>query len=97
MQLFYFPCKIERGGFSSERTFEVTVPSGDKLLGAVGVEYLRDRSRRPLDNDTPSSGDAIPGFVQCRVLKQVDAHTSLVEFPSADITQVQRDELVSLN
>ena len=50
---YFIPCVIERGGFSSERTFEIKMHDGGKLVGTANVEYLRTESRTVLDENSP--------------------------------------------
>ena len=88
MQTVFAKCKIERGGFSSERTFEITLRDGHKLVGTAHVGYLFDENHEPLDDDTPGFGEAIDGFVECRVVRQIDPETIVIDLPSADVARV---------
>ena len=91
-KIFYIPCEIERGGFTSERTFEISVDSG-KLIGTANVEYLRTDARHQLDEDTPSYGEKIRGFVACRKIREEDDGV-LVEVPSSDMIHVATKDLL---
>ncbi|MBW3541282.1 MAG: hypothetical protein KY476_13525 [Planctomycetes bacterium] len=91
MQEFLIPCTIERGGFSSERTFELPHAQG-KLVGMAFVEHLFDENRQPLADENPSYGEQIRGFVKCRVIERFDSRV-LVEVPSTDVINVPQDEL----
>lgn len=95
---FYFiPCAIERGGFSSERTFEIDTNDGGKLVGTANVEYLRTESRRSLNDDTPEYGEIIKGFVACRQIEGAERDGMiLVEVPSADMIYVSSEDLVMM-
>ncbi|MGH7199025.1 MAG: hypothetical protein ACREJB_00360 [Planctomycetaceae bacterium] len=90
-------CKIERGGFNSERTFEIELPDGCKLVGVAFVEHLLDENKGPLDEDTPGYGEQIEGFVKCRRIRQIDEQKVLIEVPSSDVIHVPNDELLPLN
>lgn len=92
MQVFWIPCKIERGGFSSERTFEIDTPEG-KLVGTAFVDHLRNKQRKPLDETMPAAGNQIEGFVKCRIIRHQDDRV-LVEVPSADVVNVPSNDLV---
>jgi hypothetical protein len=92
---FLLPCTIERGGFTSERTFELQLDSEDKLVGTAYFEYLLDERKRTLDEDTPGFGSPIKGFVVCRKIADLGADRALVEVPSADVIQVPSDDLVA--
>ncbi len=92
MQVFWIQCKIERGGFSSERTFEIETPQG-KVVGTAFVAHLSDENRKPLGPDIPPVGEQIKGFVKCRIIRRKDDQ-ALVEFPSTDVMYVPSDELV---
>lgn len=91
----FVPCTIRRGGFSSERTFELKLPSGEKLVGLSYVEYLRDQNWDALDKDTPASGQTIEGFVQCRIVQQVDQDSVLIEVPSSDVIRYPANTLAA--
>lgn len=91
-KMFFIPCEIERGGFTSERTFEISVDSG-KLIGTADVEYLRTEGRQHLDEDTPSYGEKIRGFVACRKIREEDDEV-LVEVPSSDMIHVATKDLL---
>ena len=93
-EYFLIACEIDRGGFSSERTFEIELPEQGKLVGTAYVEYLLDENGQPLDEDTPQFGDPIKGFVKCRKIRDGDAETVLIEVPSADVVHVSADSLM---
>ena len=84
-------CAIERGGFSSERTFEVVMPDGSKLMGTADLEYLQDLNGNPLCNDEPLPGERLTGFVTCRVIRRV-GEEMLVEFPSTDVVRINESQ-----
>lgn len=50
----YIPCWIRRGGFSSERLFEIPLMNSDVLVGTANVQYLLDEAK----------------FVQCRIIAE---------------------------
>lgn len=91
-KIFFIPCEIERGGFTSERTFEISV-NGGKLIGTADVEYLRTESRQSLAEDTPSYGEKIQGFVACRKIREEKGGV-LVEVPSSDMIHVATKDLL---
>lgn len=94
---FFIPCMIERGGFSGERTFEIKTDDGGKLVGTADISYLRTESKGRLDDDTPSYGDVIKGFVACKRIEGKERHGMiLVEVPSADMIYVSSDDLVRM-
>lgn len=93
----FVPCKIERGGFSSERVFEIKVShEGDSLTGTANLRYLLDEHRRPLSPDSPAPGTTIDGFVQCLLIEQSVDGTVTIEVPSTDMLNVSEDELVKI-
>ena len=93
---FFVPCKIENGGFSSERTFSIRLADGKVLEGTAHVDYLRDSKKRPLREDNPEPGEAISGFVACRKLRELQSGSVLIEVPSEYVIDVQEAELVAL-
>lgn len=92
-QHHHIPCRIERGGFSSERTFEISLPRGDVLAGTANVQYLLDAKRQPLEENIPEHGKVIDGFVRCRVVKKEADGGVIIEVPSADLIRVPAGEL----
>lgn len=92
-EYFLIECEIDRGGFSSERTFEIELPGQQKLVGTAYVEHVLDANKRPLDEDTPQLGNPIRGFVKCRKIRDDDGRV-LIEVPSADVLQVSAESLV---
>jgi len=93
---YFIPCLIERGGFSSERTFEIDTHEGGKLVGTANIEYLRTASKTTLDEGSPEYGEQISGFVKCRKVHNIDEQNVLVEVPSADVIHVPADSLLVL-
>jgi hypothetical protein len=91
-KVFFIPCEIERGGFTSERTFEISVDNG-KLIGTANVEYLRTEGRKPLGEDTPGYGEKIRGFVACRKVREENDGV-LAEVPSSDMIHVLTKDLL---
>ena len=93
-EVFYIPCRIESGGFTSERTFEIDDFRGGILVGTAYMDHLRDINKKPLDEDVPGYGESIKGFVRCLKIKDIDENAVLVELPSADVIHVSKDDLV---
>jgi hypothetical protein len=90
----WIPCKIENSGFSGERRFEVDLPDGGRAVGTAPVQYLRTADRRGIEDGNPTYGETIKGFVQCRVIREVNSNDVLVEFPSSDVFHVPAEALV---
>ncbi|MBN2581309.1 MAG: hypothetical protein JXB10_20175 [Pirellulales bacterium] len=93
-ETYLLPCSIERGGFSSERTFEIDLGPGKKLVGTAFVEYLLDREKKPLDENIPGYGAAVNGYVVCRKMRNLANNQVQVEVPSADVIEVSADSLL---
>jgi hypothetical protein len=93
-QFYLMECMIESGGFSGEKTFEIDVPNGDRLIGTASIDYVRDENRQPLDEATPGYGERIRGFVVCRKIRQTDGNRILIEVPSTDVIHVDSDVLI---
>jgi hypothetical protein len=89
-------CNIERGGFSSERTFEIELADGDRVVGTANVQHFLDNEGRPLDDDVPPFGVTLHGMVRCRVIEQIDERTAIVDIPSFDLVEVPRDSITEL-
>jgi hypothetical protein len=89
------PCKIERGGFSGERTFTIATGGGEPLIGVAYYEYFLDSNQKPISEDEPPEGQKLDGFVMCRIIRLVDDSTVIVEVPSSDTIEIQKRDLVS--
>jgi hypothetical protein len=102
-QFYYIACQIERGAFTNERTFEIELSDNitcqgeheGKLVGTAHASHLRTSERQRLGEDEPSYGEAIEGFVRCRIIRELPNEWVLVEVPSADVIHVSKDSLVS--
>lgn len=92
-ETFWIKCKIERGGFTNERTFEIELGGDGRLIGTANVEYVLDDQKQPLEEDAPAYGESISGFVQCRKLEE-KAEAILIELPSSDVIHVHESALV---
>jgi len=88
-------CKIERGGFSSERSFEIELPDGGKLVGSAFFEHFKDENKYDLDEETPRYGEVVSGYVKCRVLREKEDGRVVVEIPSEDVIAVPAGDLVA--
>jgi hypothetical protein len=95
MPYFFVPCRIERGGFSSERTFSLD-REDHTLSGTANVRYLRDANGQPLGDEQPPFGQEIAGFVQCRRIKAEDDRV-FVEVPSTDLIALPKGSLVTID
>lgn len=92
--LMFVPCRIQRGGFSSERTFEIR--EGDKSsMGTADVDYLRDGSWNHLDEDEPDENVVIEGYVQCKVLRTIGDDQVLIEVPGAKTVYATKADIVA--
>jgi hypothetical protein len=94
-KFFHIPCKIERGGFSSERTFTIPSVDSEPLIGVAYYEYFLDADKNPISDDVPPEGQIIDGFVMCRVVRRVDHLTVVVEVPSSDTIAISEKALVA--
>ena len=107
MSDFYcIACKIERGAFTNERTFEISLSKDiatldgkvdGVLVGTAHYEYLRSSAKQQLSEDEPGYGEPIKGFVLCRVLQEIGKGRVVVEVPSADVMYVSEESLVAVN
>jgi hypothetical protein len=97
MPVHFVPCRIARGGFSSERTFFIDVEGEERVLcGTAHLDYLRDADRQPIGDEQPLPGEEISGFVQCREIESADGRV-VVEVPSTDLLEMPRDNLVAID
>jgi hypothetical protein len=87
----FIACKITRGGFSSERVFEIDV-SGRAVVGMAHVDFVRKDDGSPI-GDEPPPGATIEGYVQCRVIKRTGDDVVLVELPSGELVPVSEGSL----
>lgn len=92
--IFLIPCKIERGGFSTERLFTIELPNGQEETFAGYYEHFLDGQKKQLDLDTPKKGDVLDGFAKCRIIQTQGDGTIIIDIPSSDSLLVQSDVLV---
>lgn len=92
---FHIACTIERGGFTTERTFEINTHDG-KIIGTAYIEHLCGADKKPLPEDEPQYGEKLDGFVKCRKIRDIDESTVLVEVPSADVVHVSAKDLIEV-
>jgi len=101
-ELCLVPCKIERGAFTQERTFHISLSDDivfegeheGELIGTAHLDYLRNAENRSLGEDDPPYGEVIDGYVTGRKIRQLGDRV-LVEVPSADVIHVSPDSLIS--
>jgi len=102
-KFYYIQCRIERGAFTNERTFEIDLSDqvrygGERegqLVGTAHVAHLRKGNQEAITEDDPSYGEVIRGFVRCRLIRDLPAGWVMVEVPSADVIHVSKSALVS--
>lgn len=92
----FIPCIIERGGFSSERTFRIALPNGSELVGTADVEYLTDEDGNAIPDGQPEPGRPIRGRVQYRRLRSTHDGEVLIEVPSSDVVRLKTSQLVDM-
>lgn len=88
-ELYKIQCIITRGGFDSERVFEIK----GHVKGAAPLDYFFDLTKMPLGGNNPPLGESLSGFVAARL---VEAHGSLaiISLPSGDVIEVDRELLL---
>jgi len=90
-------CKIRRGGFQSERAFEITSAEGEQKIGTAYIEHLLSSTKEQLGNDEPPKGQTIDGFVKCRMLRQLSSDHFLVQVPSGDVVIISDHQIEELH
>jgi hypothetical protein len=85
-------CTISRGGFSSERIFQITLTSGVDHVGAAPVEYFLGLDLQRLAPSDPARGADIEGFVTGRLSENEDGNC-LVSVPSGDVLSVPESDI----
>lgn len=89
----YIPCTIERGGFSSERTFSIPLDKGEEVIvGCADTHHVRDSAWNRIP-DKPVNESPVNGYVKCQVLRK-EKGCVLVEVPSRHIFTVDESLLV---
>jgi hypothetical protein len=92
---FLIPCKIERGGFSTERLFTIELPDGPKTFAGY-YEHFLNADRQKLDLETPAEGELMEGFAKCRIIQRQDDGALIIDIPSSDSLLVQPENLVQV-
>ena len=90
---FTIPCKIERGGFSTERLFTIAI-TGEQKTYAGYYEHFLNENGDPLDLNSPSEGEVLDGYAKCRLIQKLDDGTFIINIPSSDSLLVPEGELV---
>lgn len=86
---YLWECEITRGGFTSERIYDV----GDGFVrGVTGVQYVRDRNKKPLTDDVPSRV-GIKGYVMVKELSR-DGHAVRCQYPDGQTTIMAESSLI---
>ncbi len=105
MSHVYISCRIERGAFTNERSFEISL--SDKVKGSSGENegilvgtahrmHLLDTNKKALGEDEPNYGNPVDGFVRCEIIRALPDGWVLVEVPSADLIHVPESELITV-
>ena len=76
-------CQFKRGGFPSERAFEIATPEG-VVRGVADVEYCRRMNMEPLGEE-PSTGHAIPGLLMGLVIRPLEGKNIRVHLPDGGV------------
>lgn len=90
---FKIPCTIERGGFSTERLFTVTI-SGEQNTFAGYYEHFLDGDGNPLELDSPPDGEVIEGYAKCRIIQRLEDGDFIISIPSSDSLVVPHEGLL---
>jgi len=98
-KVFLLGCEIQRGGFSSERTFTIKTTDGGTLTGLANVHYCYNKEKMPLWSDRRveplKENETIVGYIECRVLEEIGDRVT-VDLPSSDTLCVSEKELVEM-
>jgi hypothetical protein len=88
-ELITIPCQFARGGFSSERVFQVETLSG-VFTGVAALEYCYDAEGEPLGPDQPPAGTKIKGRVAARFIQEESKQSALLSVPDGSVISVSR-------
>ena len=81
--LVALPCKLTRGGFPSERGFDVVLANG-QIYGGLAPKHFCWTKEGVLIEGDEANGDEVDGFVAAKRLDQIDdTDQFLVEVPDA--------------
>lgn len=70
---------IRRGGFSSERYFEVKDINGQLICGLANEQYMLNNDWQPLPE--PTVDEITRGLVECRVI-HTTGQSAIIELPA---------------
>lgn len=89
---YLIPCTIERGGFKSERTFQVDL-SPNAYVGIAYVEHFLSEGRQPLETGELTEKQPVVGFVKCRLVRDSGSNQVLVQVPDGELLKLDRDKI----
>jgi hypothetical protein len=88
-------CRLSKGGFPTERIFEVQAPGGGSFLGAAPVEYCYGSDRTPQRAEIPR-GEKIDGYIAGVTIGAGEQDgTVRVHLPDGDLYDLGEDQLLT--
>jgi hypothetical protein len=85
-------CSIEKGAFSGERVFHLTLADGSEYFGVAPAHYCFKDPETAVSRDEPAEGASIPGFVEA-ILISNGGDKAMVELPDGEAVQVEASQI----
>src|SRR5262245_4799135 len=90
--LIALPCKLSRGVFSSERSFEVALANGEVYAGIAPRHFCWNAAGKLLGGDEATE-DEVDGFVAARFAYEIDGTQVAVEVPDGAVLAVRPETI----
>lgn len=93
--LIAIPCIISSAGFSSERTFRVTLPEGSEHVSAAPVDYFFTEGKTQLSPDQATQrGISVKGYLAGRIVTHYPDDTYLISVPSGEVLRLPSSDII---
>ena len=85
-------CKLSKGLFSSERTFEVVLANQKRHSGPVPRHFCWNAEKTPL-HGVEAEKEEIDGFVAARIVDTLENDQIAIEVPDGEVLAVRRNQV----
>jgi hypothetical protein len=91
--LIALPCKLSRGVFPSERSFEVELANGDCYTGLSPRHFCWNAGGKLLGDKEAATDGEVDGFVAARFAYEIDPSQQAVEVPDGKVIAVRTESI----
>src|SRR5262249_39069135 len=87
-------CRLSKGPFSRERTFEVKLASGEDYAGAAPRHFCWNAKGALLGEGEAGSEAGVEGLVAAKLVDELEGGLRAVEVPDGEVLAVRDDQVV---